>query len=86
MTAVGRACDWKVTTGYRVLLLAGWGALALAVLWASLAAALGVPGGWWLAAGSAVLALLVVALLPEPIPREMITGRSNHIDDGRPAE
>jgi hypothetical protein len=39
-----------------------------------------------MAAGLALLALLVVALLPEPVPAEMITGRRNRIDSGRPAE
>ncbi len=83
---VARAPDWKVTAGYRLLLRAGWGVLALAVHGVVLALALGVLGAWWMAAGLALLALLVVALLPEPIPAEMITGRRNHIDSGRPAE
>ncbi len=83
--AVERAPDWKVTAGYRLLLLAGWGTLALAVFGAALALALDAPGGWWMAAGLALLALLVTALLPEPIPTEMITGRRNHIEGERPA-
>jgi ABC-type spermidine/putrescine transport system permease subunit I len=83
---ITRAPDWKVTTGYRLLLRAGWGALALAVYGAVLALALGVPGAWWMAAGPASLALLVVMLLPEPVPAEMITGRKNRIDSERPAD
>lgn len=83
---VPRAPDWKVTAGYCLLLRAGWGVLALAVYGVVLALALGASGAWWMAAGLALLALLVVALLPEPVPTEMITGRRNRIDSGRPAD
>ncbi len=81
-----RALDWKVTTGYRWLLRAGWGALALAVYGVVLALALGAPEAWWMAAGLASLALLVVMVLPEPVPAEMITGGKNHINSERPAD
>ena len=83
---IARVPDWKVTTGYRLLLRAGWGVLALAVQGAVLALALGVPGAWWMAAGLATLALLLVALLPEPVPAEMITGRRTRINSGRPID
>ena len=81
-----RAPDWKVTTGYRLLLRAGWGALALAVYGVVLAVGLGVARAWWMAAGLAAVALLVVMILPEPVPAEMITGRKNRINSGRPAD
>lgn len=81
-----RAPDWKVTTGYRLLLRAGWGALALAVYGVVLAVGLGVARAWWMAAGLAAVALLVVMILPEPVPAEMITGRKNRINSERPAD
>lgn len=80
------APDWKVTTGYRLLLRAGWGALALAVYGVVLAVGLGVARAWWMAAGLAAVALLVVMILPEPVPAEMITGRKNRINSERPAD
>jgi hypothetical protein len=83
---VARAPDWKVTAGYRLLLRAGWGVLTLAAYGVVLGLAWGAAGAWWMAAGLALLAWLVAALLPEPVPTEMITGRRNHIDSGRPAE
>jgi hypothetical protein len=39
-----------------------------------------------MAAGVAVLALLLVAFLPEPVPAEMLTGRRTHIDTRRPVD
>ena len=72
--------DWKVTTGYRVLVKIGWGATALAVYLGAAASLLGVQGVWWIVAGLAVAAILVGMLLPEPVPREMITGHRNQID------
>jgi hypothetical protein len=71
--------DWKVTTGYRILLAAGWAALLLACSGALLAVLLRVPVAWWLAVGSALLAIGAAAFLPEPVPAEMITGNRNHI-------
>jgi len=85
-TTATRTPDWKVTTGYRLLLRAGWGALALAVYGVVLALALGAPEAWWMAAGLASLALLVVMILPEPVPAEMITGGKNRINSERPAD
>lgn len=72
--------DWKVTTGYRVLVKIGWGATGLAVYLGVAASLLGVQGVWWIVAGLAVAAILVGMLLPEPVPREMITGHRNRID------
>jgi len=74
------APDWKVTTGYRVLIKVGWGATVLAVYLAAAASFLDASGIWWVVAGLAVAALLVGLLLPEPVPREMITGPRNRID------
>jgi len=59
---------------------------ALAVYGAIVALVVGAPGAWWMAAGLAVLALLVVAFLPEPVPAEMLTGRKTRIDTRRPVE
>ncbi|OFW67322.1 MAG: hypothetical protein A2Z12_06355 [Actinobacteria bacterium RBG_16_68_21] len=72
--------DWKVTTGYRVLIKVGWGVTALAVYLAAAATFLGAVGIWWIVAGLATAALLVGLLLPEPVPREMIIGPANRID------
>jgi ABC-type spermidine/putrescine transport system permease subunit I len=83
MTTLDRARDWKVTTAYRLLLQAGWGALALALFGAVSAVVIGVPGAWWMAAGLALVALLTVVALPDPVPAEMITGRVTRIDPGR---
>jgi ABC-type spermidine/putrescine transport system permease subunit I len=84
VTTVDRVTDWKVTSGYRFLLKLGWAVLALAAYGVVVALILGVPGAWWMAAGLAVLALLVVGVLPEPVPSEMITGRRTRIDTRRP--
>ena len=84
MTTIERAADWKVTVGYRMLLRVGWGLLALAIFGGVVALVVGAPGAWWMAAGLALLAMLVVALLPEPVPAEMITGRRTRIDTRRP--
>ena len=80
MTVLDRAPDWKVTTGYRVMLAAGWSAFILAVYLGVVATVLGFPTVWWVAGGFAVLALITVAFLPEPVPAEMITGGRNRID------
>jgi len=86
VTTVDRAADWKVTTGYRLLLQVGWGLLALAAFGAVVALVVGAPGAWWMSAGVAVVALLLVAFLPEPVPAEMLTGRRTHIDTQRPVD
>ena len=86
MTTVDRTADWKVTVGYRMLLWVGWGLFALAAWGGVIALVVGAPGAWWMAAGLAVVALLIVAFLPEPVPAEMLTGRRTHIDTSRPVE
>jgi len=86
VTTVDRTADWKVTVGYRMLLQVGWGVLALAVFGAVVAVLVGAPGAWWMAAGLALLVLLLVAFLPEPVPAEMLTGRRTRIDTRRPVE
>ncbi len=80
MTVLQRAPDWKVTTGYRVMLVIGWSAFILAAYLAVVAAVLEFPAVWWIAGGFAVMALMTVTFLPEPVPAEMITGGRNQID------
>ena len=84
MTVLDRAPDWKVTTGYRVMLALGWSAFILAVYLAVVAAVLGFPTVWWIAGGFAVLALGTSAFLPEPVGSEIVTGGRNHIDGKHP--
>ena len=71
--------DWKVTMGYRILLRVGWGVILLALYLAGAAAAFDSIAGWWAVAGLAIGAMLVSALLPEPVPRDQITGRRNWV-------
>jgi len=80
VTTVDHAPDWKVTTGYRILLRVAWVLAVSSILLAVVAALDGLAIGWWAAAGLAALALLLGAMLPEPLPAEMITGNHNHID------
>ena len=75
-----RPNDWKVTTGYRVLVKVGWGVTALAVYLAAAALILGSVTVWWMVAALAASAILVGLLLPEPVPREMITGHRTQVD------
>ena len=78
---VGRPpTDWKVTTGYRVLMKVGWLAIGLALYGAAVAVVVGIPEAWWVTFGMACVALIVSVVMPEPVPREMITGGRNHID------
>lgn len=77
-TQTTRLPDWKVTTAYRILLKIGWAAMVLAVYFAAAAAILGATAIWWLVALLAVVGMLTTLLLPEPLPRDMITG--GHID------
>jgi ABC-type spermidine/putrescine transport system permease subunit I len=80
VTTLHHAPDWKVTTGYRVLLVVGWSAFALALYVAVVALALGLPSAWWIAGALALTALGTVVFLPEPVPAEMIVGGRNRID------
>lgn len=75
--------DWKVTTGYRVLVKIGWALVILAVYLGGAASILDATSVWWMVVGLAVGAILTGMLLPEPLPREMITGPKNHIEAGR---
>ncbi len=68
-----------MTMSYRVLLQVGWGALALSLFGVASAVIIGVPGAWWMAAGLALVSLLTVVVLPDPVPAEMITGRVTRI-------
>ena len=78
-----RVPDWKITTGYRVLVKIGWGVIVLAVYFAAAASILHATVIWWIVAGLAVVVILTSLLLPEPLPRDMITGSRNHIDARR---
>ena len=86
VTTVDRTADWKVTVGYRLLLRVGWGLFALAAWGGVVALVVGAPEAWWMSAGLAVLALLLVALLPEPVPVEMLTGRKTRVNTKRPVD
>jgi len=72
--------DWKVTTGHRVLVRVGWLAIGLALYGAAVAVVVGIPEAWWVTVGMAVVALVISVVMPEPVPRELITGGRNHID------
>ena len=78
--AAGRKPDWKVTTGYRIMIKVGWTAVLLALYGAAAAVVVGIDGAWWATAGMAAFALLVGALIPAPVPRELITGNHNRIN------
>lgn len=80
---LGAAPDWKVTTGYRVLITVGWAAAALALYTATVAVVIGMSNAWWAAAGFAALALLAGVMMPAPVPRDLITGSRNRIDSRR---
>ena len=73
---IGMARDWKVTPAYRLLIKVGWGMLTLAVYGVVVGAVIGVTGAWWLAAGMAAAAGVLAALLPPPVPSELITERT----------
>ncbi len=76
--------DWKVTTGYRILVKVGWGMTVLAVYLGVAAFVAGVAQVWWVVAALAVATILMGAMLPEPVPREMITGHRTRVDPTRP--
>jgi len=75
--------DWKVTTGYQILIRVGWSAIGLALYGATVAVVVGIESAWWIAAGMAAVALLVGVFMPAPVPRELITGGRNRIDPRR---
>ncbi len=71
--------DWKVTTGYRILLRIGWAAIAVALYFATAAAMLDSMGAWMVVAGLAIAVMVLVGVLPEPVPRDLIIGRRNWV-------
>jgi hypothetical protein len=75
--------DWKVTTGYRVLLRVGWGVMGLAVYFAAAAAVLDSTSVWWAVAALAAGALGLVSNLPEPVPRDQLVERRSAVDPRR---
>ena len=78
MTASQHA-DWKVTPRYRSLLRLGWALAALAVYLTGAATILDMTAVWWMVAGVALLAILTGVMLPEPVPRSMLTGGRNRV-------
>jgi hypothetical protein len=79
MTPVPHSRDWKVSRLYRFLVIVGWGVAALSVYFAVLAVIFGLPELW---GTSAVLSAAVVglgAVLPEPVPRDMLIGGSTRV-------
>lgn len=79
-THTTRIPDWKITTGYRILVKIGWAVIVLAVYFAAAASILDATAIWWIVAGLAVTVILTSMLLPEPVPRDMITGSPHLID------
>jgi hypothetical protein len=75
--------DWKVTTGYRVLLHVGWIIISSAVSLVAAAAVFDLSGTWWMVAGLAAGVLGLVTMLPEPVPRDQLVARRNRIDPRR---
>ena len=75
--------DWKVTAGYRIVLRLGWAVMVFAVYLAGAAAVLDSSSVWWVVAGLAIGALGLVAILPEPVPRDQLVGRRNSVDTRR---
>jgi len=69
--------DWKVTVSYRNLLRIGWAAISVAIYLAAAAAVLDSISVWWIVVGLAIAVLLLMSVLPEPIPRDFITGTRN---------
>lgn len=69
-----------------MLLRVGWGVILLALYLAGAAATLDSSAVWWGVAGLAVAAMVVSSLLPEPVPRDHITGRRNRVDAHRPLQ
>ncbi len=76
--------DWKVTTGYRILLRIGWAVIAVAVYFATAAAVLDSIAVWWIVAGLALAVMTLTAVLPEPVPRDLIIGPRNWVDPDPP--
>lgn len=72
-----------MTTGYRVVLGLGWSTVVMAAYLAGAAAILDSIAIWWLVAGLALSAMLLRALLPDPVPREYITGGRNEVGPQR---
>ena len=75
--------DWKVTAGYRIVLRLGWAVMVFAVYLAGAAAVLDSSSVWWMVAGLATGALGLVAVLPEPVPRDQLVGRRTSVDTRR---
>lgn len=79
-TVTRRLPDWKTTAGYRILVAAAWGVIALAVFFGVVGSMFQSGAVWLLVAGLAVVVILVVLLLPEPVPHDMLIERSRLLD------
>jgi hypothetical protein len=77
------APDWKVTAGHRVLVKVGWGLTVLAVYLGAAAVVIDLDQAWWAVAALATAAILMGLMLPEPVPREMLTGHRTRVDTTR---
>ncbi len=75
--------DWKVTTGYRIMLRIGWAAISMAIYFAAVAAVLDLMSVWWIVVGLAVGVMLLVSVLPEPVPRDLLIGPRTWVDPVR---
>lgn len=71
--------DWKVTMSYRILLRIGWAVIAVAIYFAAAAAVLDSIGVWWMVAGLALGVMLLMSMLPEPVPQDLIIGPRNRV-------
>ncbi len=74
-----RLPDWKTTPGYRILLAVAWAVIGLAVFFAAVGVLFESGGAWWLVAGLAVVVILTVLLLPEPVPHDMLIEPHQHL-------
>jgi len=72
--------DWKVTTGYRIMLRIGWAAISMAIYLGGAAALLDSMRVWWIVVGLALAVMLLVSVLPEPVPHDLLTGPRNRVD------
>ena len=80
MTTQTHTPDWKVTTGYRILVRIGWVATTLAVYMAGVALIFESSRVWWVVVALATSAILTGLLLPEPVPRDMLNGSRTMVD------
>ena len=66
---------------HRLLMRVGWAGIALAVYFATAAALLDSVRAWWAVVAVAVIVLIVAALIPEPVPHDLIVDGRRRVDD-----